>query len=99
MFAEEKRNDRVGAFYSSVELEILNNVVRQIRWHEIRRRKSEGGQKFLPPTPFLFARPSVRISEFSIRIFVKKSSDFNQKAPPNFSDKEKFGACLPAGMP
>jgi len=21
--------------------------------------KSEGGQKFLPPTPFLFARPSV----------------------------------------
>jgi hypothetical protein len=22
-----------------------------------RRRKKEGGQKFLPPTPFLFARP------------------------------------------
>ncbi len=30
---------------------------------------------------FGFARPSDWISEFAVRIFVKKSSDFNQKAP------------------
>ena len=27
-------------------------------------------------------RPSVQISKFAVRIFVKKSLDFNQKAPP-----------------
>jgi len=38
----------------------------------------------------LFARPSDRISEFSVRIFVKKSSDFNQKAPQT---KNLFFVC------
>jgi hypothetical protein len=55
---------------------------------EKRSGESEGGQKFLvdthSSTPFLFARPSDWISEFAVRIFVKKSSDFNQKAPQKF---------------
>jgi hypothetical protein len=42
------------------------------------------GKNSFPPTPFLFVRPSDWISEFKIRIFVKKGSDFNQKAPPIF---------------
>jgi len=44
--------------------------------------KARAGKNSFPPTPFLFARPSDWISEFAVRIFVKKSSDFNQKAPP-----------------
>jgi len=45
-------------------------AARQLRWHEIRRRrKSEGGQKFLvdthSPTPFLFARPSLKVFQNS----------------------------------
>jgi len=38
--------------------------------------------EFLPTFSF-FARPSDWVSEFAVRIFVKKSSDFNQKAPPS----------------
>jgi len=45
-------------------------------------RKARAGKNSFPPTPFLFARPSDWISEFAVRIFIKKSSDFNQKAPP-----------------
>src|SRR3989344_7703172 len=47
-------------------------------------RKARAGKNSFPPTPFLFARPSDRILKLGIRIFVKKSSDFNQKAPPIF---------------
>jgi len=47
--------------------------------------ESEGGQKFLPPIPFLFARPSDWILKFGIRIFVKKCSNFVQKTPPIFT--------------
>ena len=43
--------------------------------------KARAGKNSFPPTLFLFARPSDWISEFKIGIFVKKSSDFNQKAP------------------
>jgi len=43
--------------------------------------KARAGKNSFPPTPFLFARPSDWISEFAVWIFVKKSSDFNQKAP------------------
>jgi len=43
--------------------------------------KARAGKNSFPPTPFLFARPSDWISEFAVRIFVKKSSDFNQKVP------------------
>jgi len=57
---------------------------RRISQSEIRNSAAEkrGRAKIpSPPTPFLFARPSDWISEFKIGIFVKKSSDFNQKAP------------------
>src|SRR3989344_9067471 len=37
------------------------NAARQFYWHEIRRRrKARAGKNSFPPTPFLFARPSVR---------------------------------------
>jgi len=36
--------------------------------------KARAGKNSFPPTPFLFARPSDWISEFAVRIFVKKSS-------------------------
>ena len=58
---------------------------------EKRSGESEGGQKFLPPQPpsFLPARAEkfsalpreARQSKFAVRIFIKKSSDFNQKVP------------------
>ena len=44
--------------------------------------KARMGKNSFPPTPFLFARPSDWISKLAVRIFVKKGSDFNQKAPP-----------------
>src|SRR3989344_2075170 len=79
-------------------------MVRQLCWHEIRRRrKSEGGQKFLPPNPLPFCPPEcqgsvlpreARQSEFAILIFVKKSSDFNQKAPPIFRIQILGECCL-----
>ena len=47
--------------------------------------KARAGKNSFPPTPFLFARPSVRVSKLSVRIFAKKSSDFNQKTPPIFT--------------
>jgi len=81
-------------------------MVRQLCWHEIRRRrKSEGGQKFLPPNPLPFCPPECQVSvlprearqsEFAILIFVKKSSDFNQKAPPIFTSSKfdrNIGLC------
>ena len=57
----------------------------QLRWYEIRRRrKSEGGQKFLPPNPLPFRPPERKsFSKFSVRIFAKKSSDFVQGVEPN----------------
>jgi len=57
-------------------------AARQLCWHEIRRRrKSEGGQKFLPPNPFPFCPPELKsFSKFSVRIFAKKSSDFVQRS-------------------
>ncbi|MGI6124732.1 MAG: hypothetical protein ACOYIG_11235, partial [Acetivibrionales bacterium] len=60
-------------------------TARQLRWHEIRRRrKSEGGQKFLPPNPLPFCPPELKsFSKFSVRIFAKKSSDFVQRSEPN----------------
>ena len=43
--------------------------------------KARAGKNSFPPTPFLFARPSDWILKFGIRIFVKKSSNINQKTP------------------
>jgi hypothetical protein len=48
-------------------------------------RKARAGKSSFPPTPFLFARPSDWILKFGIRIFVKKSSNINQKTPPIFT--------------
>ena len=56
--------------------------------------KARAGKNSFPPTPFLFARPSDWISEFAVRIFVKKSSDFNQKAPPIFRIRILGDYCL-----
>ncbi|MGB2762470.1 MAG: hypothetical protein WBC21_02915, partial [Minisyncoccales bacterium] len=47
-----------------------------------RRRKSEGGQKFLPPNPLPFCPPERNFSEISVGIFAEKSSDFVQDRQP-----------------
>ena len=64
-------------------------------WRDATGQEARAGKNFypvgsrsnsfgaFPPTPFLFARPSVppsgvRRSKFSVRIFAKKSSDFVQ---------------------
>jgi len=60
--------------------------------------KARAGKNSFPPTPFLFARPSDWISEFAVRIFIKKSSDFNQKAPPN-GKTQVYRSCLAAAKP
>jgi len=71
----------------------------------LRRRKSEGGAGIhFPHTPFssrparaekfLFLPSEARQSKFAVRIFVKKSSDFNQKAPPIFRIRILGDFCL-----
>jgi hypothetical protein len=62
-------------------MEITGGAFRKAKYEIRRRRKARAGKNSFPPTPFLFARPSDWISEFAVWIFVKKSSDFNQKAP------------------
>jgi len=69
-------------------------LVRKIAAAKKETAKARTGKNSFPPTPFLFARPSVRISEFAVRIFVKKSSDFNQKAPPIFKIRILGDCCL-----
>ncbi|OGN04239.1 MAG: hypothetical protein A2746_01465 [Candidatus Yanofskybacteria bacterium RIFCSPHIGHO2_01_FULL_44_22] len=50
---------------------------------------------FLPARAekFLFLPSEARQSNFALRIFVKKSSDFNQKTPPfpNLAERVGFG--------
>jgi len=58
--------------------EIRNSAAAEKNWN----RKARAGKNSFPPTPFLFARPSDWILKFGIRIFVKKSSNINQKTPP-----------------
>jgi len=54
-------------------------AARQLRWHEIRRRrKSEGGQKFLPPNPFPFCPPELK--SFSKRLHYSVRNHFPHKA-------------------
>jgi len=59
-------------------------------------RKARADKNSFPPTPFLFARPSDWILKFGIRIFLKKSSNFNQKTPPSFTFSEIERCCLGA---
>ena len=61
--------------------EIRNSAAAEKNWN----RKARAGKNSFPPTPFLFARPSDWILKFGIRIFVKKSSNINQKTPPIFT--------------
>src|SRR3990170_3350643 len=53
-------------------------AARQFHWHEIRRRrKARAGKNSFPPTPFLFARPSVQFGARSApSIPFKIGSDF-----------------------
>jgi len=55
-----------------------NSAAAEKNWN----RKARAGKNSFPPTPFLFARPSDWISKLRIRVFVKKSSNINQKTPP-----------------
>ena len=52
------------------------------------RARRKGGVGGIPP------RPSDWISKFAVRIFVKKSSDFNQKVPPIFRIRILGDCCL-----
>jgi hypothetical protein len=61
--------------------EIRNSAAAEKNWNW----KARAGKNSFPPTPFLFARPSDWILKFGIRIFVKKSSNINQKTPPIFT--------------
>jgi len=70
--------------------EIRNSAAAEKNWN----RKARAGKNSFPPTPFLFARPSDWTSEFKIGIFVKKSSDFIQKAPPIFRIRILGDCCL-----
>ncbi|RJP44859.1 hypothetical protein C4587_01500 [Candidatus Parcubacteria bacterium] len=53
-------------------------AARQLRWYKIqRRRKTRAGKNSFPPTPFLFARPSVRFGARSApSVPFKIGSDF-----------------------
>ena len=70
------------------------SLARKIAAAKKEAEESEGGQKFLVgvhfSTSFLFAPPERKLSKVSVRIFVKKSSDFNQKALPIGKRKTKF---------
>jgi hypothetical protein len=62
--------------------------------YEIRRWKARAGKNSFPPTPFLFARPSVQFGARSApSVPFKKCSDFNQKAPPKFEFRTFFEEC------
>jgi len=84
------------------------SLVRNLAAAEKSESESEGGQKFpacrqagFPPTPFLFARPSVqflpREARQSVGVSFKKGSDFvKQTHQSKFSSRElknlrKFG--------
>jgi hypothetical protein len=59
----------------------FGGAFRKAKYEIRRRRKSEGGQKFLPPNPLPFCPPELKsFSKFSVRIFAKKSSDFVQRS-------------------
>jgi len=61
----------------------------------LRRRKSEGGAGIhFPHTPFSSRPARAEFSKFKVRIFVKKSSDFNQKVPPIFRIRILGDCCL-----
>jgi hypothetical protein len=64
-----------------LQSKIRNSAAAEKNWNW----KARAGKNSFPPTPFLFARPSDWILKLGIRIFVKKSSNINQKTPPIFT--------------
>jgi len=61
-------------------------VARQLRWQEkLRWRKSEGGQKFLPPTPLPFCPPE----RFSFAREARNHSEFSSKKVRTSSKKHR----------
>ncbi len=84
------------------------NLIKQNSWWRISEREirnlaaaeSEGGQKFLPPNPFPFARPSVQVS--SLPRFTRQRVNFFQKGSRkvyNYNTKTNlFGIDCSAGQ-
>ena len=57
---------------------------------EKRSGENEGGAGIhFPHTPFSSRPARAEFSKINVRIFVKKSSDFNQKAPPIFRIRKR----------
>jgi hypothetical protein len=87
---------------------LSGGAFRKAKYEKLRRRKKKwrkrGRAKILSPQPpsflparaekFLFLPSEARQSNFALRIFVKKSSDFNQKVPPIFRIRVLGGCCL-----
>ena len=62
---------------------------------EKRSGENEGGAGIhFPHTPFSSRPARAEFSKINVRIFVKKSSDFNQKAPPIFKIRILGDFCL-----
>ena len=57
------------------------------------RALMQEGKNSFPPTPFLFARLGYWILKFGIRIFLKESSNFVQKAQPTFTFSKIISFC------
>ena len=78
----------------------FGGAFRKAKYEKLRRRKKKrrkrGRAKIPSPQPpsFLPARAEKFLSKFAVRIFVKKSSDFNQKAPPIFRIRILGDCCL-----
>src|SRR3990167_9194449 len=87
---------------------LSGGAFRKAKYEKLRRRKKKwrkrGRAKIPPPpTPLPFCPPErqvsflpreARQSKFAVRIFFKKSSDFNQKAPPIFRIRILGDCCL-----
>jgi len=72
-------------------MRIMGGAFREAKYEKLWRRKksgeSEGGQKFLPPTPFLFARPSVQVlgaKRAIIQSFAQKMFELRPKNTAKF---------------
>jgi hypothetical protein len=67
--------------------------------NEIRRRKARAGKNFFPPTPFLFARPSVQVLRAKraiIQGFAQKMFELRSKntAANEMSEEEERANCF-----
>ncbi|OGH11721.1 MAG: hypothetical protein A2857_07055 [Candidatus Levybacteria bacterium RIFCSPHIGHO2_01_FULL_36_15] len=90
---------------------LSGGAFRKAKYEKLRRRKKKwrkrGRAKIpSPPNPLPFCPPErqvsflpreARQSKFAVRIFFKKSSDFNQKAPPSQKQRPNLGRCFCIG--